>query len=273
MPKILSGFDAMFNQQQKESRERSGKFIPFMRLGDDGDCAKFRIVSSHSLEAMAHEGLNSHSISAVFHRHQARTNSGREYYTASLCELEEEEGGTVTGSCQYCTEEISRSLQFMIWVYVYYVDHMRQNPDPKGDPWTEEQVGSMTVYRQVFNEFMVWQDGFHSSEALKARIQRLGSITDRDYERIRHGVRRATNVTYELIPGEPSPVSIKIKQEALLLPDLYDIAEKKVRTMPGADGQQPQAASQPAQPQHAEVQRPAVTPVDYSTTSIDDLPF
>ena len=261
MPKIITGHSGLKDRQERDSRDRMGEFIPFLRLSEDGDSVKFRIVSSHEPDLCDNTGIPSFMISATFHRHEALSSNGRRYFTTTLCSLDEEEDGTLTGHCNLCDEDVRRSLQFMVWVYVYHIDHSRQNDDPQ-DKWEEVSIGSYRVYREKIEKFMIWQDGFFSAQALEGRIMRYQSITDRDYERIRHGGRGNPQVRYELEGGDTSPIPNFMVEQSQDLPDLIAVAEKRVTTMNGGN---PMVNKDDTRTEYREVARPSR---DYT-----DLPF
>ena len=261
MNRVATGFSGHQRQQERESANRQGNFINYLRLPDDGDIAKFRIVSSHEPAKMVDTGINSCLISAVFHRHQQLSKNGREFYTNTLCDREEDEGGNLVGACELCDSKIPRSLQFMVWVYVYDYLHKQQNSD-QGTKWPQVKLGELIMYREEMNRFVIWQDGFYSSQALEGRLQRYGSITDRDYMRVRRGARRSQQVRYELDGLEVSSIRPDIVVEAQDLPDLYEVALGKVRTLGGGDAEEPSTYD-----------GPTPTEVSVPDYSLDDLPF
>ena len=256
MVRVTTGFGNMERRQEAQSSGMGGDFIQYMRLRDDGDTVRFRMVSSHEQHLVEQTGIDSVFVSAAFHRHQAISKAGRTYFTSTLCNKEEDEEGNLHGECSLCDEEIPRSLQFMTWVWVYHIDHRRQNDD-LNNPWQVGQVGNMTVYRENVNKFMIWQDGYYSSQALGTRVSRYGTLTDRDYERTRYGVRGAQGkISYELEGLDAAPIDSEIVRNAQALPSLMDVATGKVRTMDGR-GNGDVAGSQSQEPVHKEVSRPS----------------
>ena len=264
MVRVTSGFAGMKQRQEAQNERMSGgDFIPYMRLKDDGDMVRFRIVSSHDSELIKETGVDSHLVSAVFHRHRAQASSGKMYFTATMCAKEEDEDDNLWGDCQLCDEEIPRSLQFMVWVWVYGIYHRYQNEDAK-NPWERGRLGHMTVYYEPVERFEVWQDGFYSSQALETRIERFGTITDRDYERTRRGAKGNQKTTYELEYLDPSPIEDSIVEAAQELPSLIDVAEGRVATM---DGRQVEEKTSEPERDFGEARRPE------RTENLDDLPF
>ena len=246
MSKVIAGFSGMKKAQEEQSSRRlQGDFIQYMRLSDDGDIAKFRIVSSHDPGLTKETGIPSYLISAVFHRHEDFSKNGKRFFTSTICGKEEDDYGNLVGECNLCDIDIPRSLQFMIWVYVYAIYHRKQNNDPE-NPWEEGKLGAMLVYKEPVEKFMIWQDGYYSSQALEGRIEQYGSLTDRDYMRIRRGARGSQQVRYELERLDPEPIADNIVVQARDLPDLMEVAVGNVRTMGGnADDNSSYAPSQP----------------------------
>lgn len=272
MTVIKSGFKNLQDKQEQQSAQRlQGDFIPYLRLGDDGDIARFRVISEHETERCAETGTLSYLISAMFHRHEARSTGGKKYFTTTLCALEEDEDGMVSGQCQLCDEEVSRTLQFLVWTYAYSMFHRQQGGDVKS-PWKRVKVGEMTMYEEVLNKFMVWQDGFFSYQSLEGRIARYGNMTDRDYERTRRGARGSQQVKYELDALDPSPIDPQILEDAKKLPSLEDVASGAVRTMGGGTGEE---GVKKASSEEAAAPAKGYREVPLGTTSDeeDDLPF
>ena len=233
MSKLIAGFSGMKKAQEEQSSRRlQGDFIQYLRLSDDGDIAKFRIVSSHDPDLTKETGIPSYLISAVFHRHEDFSKNGKRFFTSTICGKEEDDYGNLVGECNLCDVDIPRSLQFMIWVYVYAIYHKHPSPDPKVK-WDEGKLGAMLVYKEPVEKFMVWQDGYYSSRALEGRIEQYGSLTDRDYMRIRRGARGNQQVQYELERLEPEPIPDNIVEQAKDLPDLMEVAVGNIRTMGG----------------------------------------
>ena len=286
--KIYHGFDENARASEAESKKRlsGGDFIPYFFLRDDGDIARMRIVSSHTAAAMQEEELASHLIGGFFHRVGQSTQSGKTFYASLLCPKDMDEEGNLSGECEYCDQEkpVRRSHNFLVWAWVYYVLHHVQNPDSQ-KPWPLVQVGAMQMFREDLNKFMVWQDGFYAKQQLETKAQRLGTITDRDYERIRHGGKQAATLRFDLEHLDPSVMEEHIRREARELPSLVDIATREIRTMDGRNPEGEKAAATTTAPatQHTEVRRPSpepvaagVAPVDQyvpSDSNFDDLPF
>ena len=271
MARVTAGFGNLRKEQEAQSAGRmNGDFIKYLRLSDDGDMAKIRIVSSHEAGKTSETGIPSYSVNAVFHRHEAWSSNNKRYFTSTICGKEQDKYGNLVGECSLCDQEIPRSLQFMLWVWVYDIYHKTQNPDPK-NPWEIGKLGALEMYKEPINQFMIWQDGYYSSQALEGRIAQYGSITDRDYWRIRRGVRGSQQVRYELDRDEPSDIPPEIVEKAKLLPDLMEVAVGNIRTM---DGNSPSFQTEGTPLKSSD--DPVVAP-RYEEVSMDideeDLPF
>lgn len=263
---LKSGYKSLEQSQEDDSNKRlSGDFIQYLRLGDDGDIARFRIISEHEEDKASDVGT--FMIHGMFHRHEATSQrTGKVYFTTSLCGKEEDDDGYLHGECSLCDAEIRRVRQFLLWVYVYDVYHRTQNSDVD-NPWELAKLGEMKVYKESMDRFMVWQDGWHATQSLKSKIERFGSLTDRLYERERTGARGSRQVTYMLTSLDPEPINPEILELAKELPDLEDIATSKVRTMGGS----PDNSSESATP--AKAYREVVISKPTETEDDTDLPF
>ena len=60
------------------------------------------------------------------------------------------------------------------------------------------------------NKFMVWQDGYYMTQMLESRVERLGTLTDRDYLITRHGLKGQQKVTRDLDGEDPSPIDADV---------------------------------------------------------------
>ena len=272
MPRVQTGFGNLQKRQEQESKNRlTGDFINYLRLGDDGDMARFRILSAHEDEYMATSGVPSSIVSASFHRVEQYSKAGKRFFSNILCGKEEDEDGALNGECKYCEGELGRRVMFMVWIYLYDYYHRRQSAD-LAKPWTQVQIGQMTLYREPINRYVIWQDNYFAQQQLEGRLSRYGNINDRDYDRTRRGVKGDTQVRYELEGLEPSVMDAKVKAGAQNLPDLYKIAMGEVQTLDGRSGLPAQAGETPADAptQHREVQVPGDSA---GSENLYDLPF
>ena len=267
MVKIAVGYSASKVLQEAESKRRfSGDFIPYFWLAGHNDIARIRIVSSHEADQAEKLGVPSVMVTAPFHRHQMTSRSGVRYYTNTMCLKDIDADGILHGECNLCDQEepVARYDQFMLWVWVYYLLHPNADEAKK---WEEVQVGQQIMYQETLNKFMIWQDGFRARQSLEARLDRNGSLTDRDYERTRFGA-KGGQVSYEFLPLEPTAMPAHILEAAQALPSLIDVAEKKVRTM---DGKPDPDAAERESGSHTEVRRGATpTPVAPVETASKD---
>ena len=115
---------------------------------------------------------------------------------------------------------------------------------------------------------MVWQDGYFMSQALGTRIERFGTLTDRDYRVARSGQRNSQQVRRELEHMEPAPLPPELLALANSLPDLGAIATGAVDKMDGGGPATTTAAVETGT--HGEV---AMPPLASSGAATTDLPF
>ena len=270
MVRIVKGMQAAVNRDaERAANFGDGDFIRYMRVSDDKDIARFRIVSEHEEELCAQSGLPTYMITTEVHRHNATSSTGKTYFTSTPCTMDQDADGNWFGECSFCDSDIRRTEQFLLWVFVYDVYHIRQNTDIS-NPWPQDKLGHKLVYREPVNQFMVWQDGYYSRQELNTRSERNGSLTDRDYERTRQGARGYKQSKYILEALEISPIRQNILEKAQRLPDLSEVLLGNIKTWNDIDMESdvPRQAPQP-QVAHTEVEiSPPLSVVDF-----DDLPF
>ncbi len=273
MPSVRRGFGTMKAEQERQDANRQGDFIPFLRLRDDGDMARIRIVSEHSEEAQATAGVHSVLLNGEFHRYSKLSKSGKSFFTTSLCELEQDpETSELSGECPYCDRDITRSTQFMVWVYVRGILHKVQNSNPE-KPWKVVKMGVGTMYAEEIGKFMVWQDGFFMSQKIEGRISRYDTLTDRDYTITRHGMRGTQKVQRDLETEEPSAISAEILAESAELPDLVKIATGEITKMDGTGEAEKSVTPQQGTTEHEAVDLLPSGEAAISEPAEDDLPF
>ena len=232
---MRTGFGAHQQAQGRADADfQRGGFIPYLRLKDDGDIAKIRVVSEHEEDAAKEAGVHSTMRSAAFHNVEERSQQGKAWFHDVLCTLEEDEDTSeLSGGCTLCAMENRRTQKFMAWVWVYGIYHRAQSPDPKVR-WEQGNLGRQLVYKEPMDKFMVWQDGYFMSQLLEGRLARYGRLTDRDYLITRHGMKNTRKVTRDLDAMEPSVIPPDILDLSKNLPDLMAIASGEVTSMDGA---------------------------------------
>ena len=273
MGRMRSGWDSMQKEVARQDAAfkagGGGSFIPYMRLVDDGDMAKIRIVTEHE-EALAKEkGLSHWLMSGEFHRYYAGVSKrGKGIWRTALCGLELNDEGERHGECEHCMADNRSSTNFLLWVYVYAIYHTFQSPDPKVT-WKVGTFGQQKVYGEAIEQFKVWQDGYFMREKLDTRIKRYGTLTDRDYLVTRHGVRDQQKVTRDLEPMDPpTALSADLISRAVLLPRLEDIAEGRVEKLGNGSAEEHEVEERGETGAFTEVNLP---PID--NAALDDLPF
>ncbi len=269
---MRSGFGALKDHQaQADAAFKGDSFIPEVRLRDDCDIVRMRNMSECEDDMAAQAGVHSVMLSGEFHNVQSRTQSGKTRYSDILCSLNEDDAGELIGDCIHCSADNKRSTKFMMWVYVYAIYHRTQSTDPTAQ-WPRGKLGAQTVYKEEIDKFMVWQDGYYMTQMLESRVERLGTLTDRDYLITRHGVRNQQKVTRDLDGEDPSPLDMDIVGRSAELPLLLDIATGSVTNLDGSGPSPEQAPTE----EYSEVELPTFggSVSDGETyDSVDDLPF
>ena len=238
---IVTGFNSMKRQDavRQASGAGGGNYIRYVTLKDDGDMVLFRMVTDSDAEFAKQSGVPHVFIKGEFHSVQGTSTRGKDFWRDVLCESHfDEEKEQWVGKCENCENQTRRRTQFFSWVYVYAfyfrAQDVRYVPgDNQTDKFKRKQVrrGKNDIfYKEEVNKYCLWQDGYYMLELLKTKIGQFGTLCDRDYEVIRHGVRRSQQTQRELIAHDPVPMPEEIKEGALELPTLADVANGKTRT-------------------------------------------
>jgi len=261
-------------QETKDRLFKSGSFIPYVILRGDGDTAVFRCVSDHDEESADKNGTPHVLTFADFHNVQMRSVKGKPFFKDVMCLSEfNEDTDQWEGECEKCVDGDRSSIKFLLWVWVKYYAHRRQNTDPK-NAWEKVTVGKTIEFREHVNKFQVWKDGYYMEQELFDQIREVGTLMDRDFKVIRHGEANSTTVRRGLKPSANASDIDKIVDAdgvtvlslAADLPDLGDIASGKIETM---DGKEKEDAYDEEDFDDVETADAFDTEVD----DIDDLPF
>lgn len=211
----------------KRQRERQAQFSnPFLFLSNDGDSARVRFLEEPK------DGL----FCGVFHR---PFTNGRVQNPVICVEQDEDvpnlEG--VTETCALCEGGDNPGLKFFLYVYVYHIDHDKQNPalekDAAAPKWKAVKVGkgdnAKTMFRQPVNKTKVLLGG----KRLKDLVDELEesaaedgeTLLACDYKFIRHGVKRDPDTTYVFREIKKSTTLKKEVKEAIdKLGDISEVA-------------------------------------------------
>ena len=278
MPTVRTGFGKLEESQARDDAAFKGKYIPYLRLRDDGDSVKLRVVSEYGEEEAQARGVYSVMVSASFHRTKLRGRTGSEIWATVICALDEDEDGELSGQCDLCDVDNKFTKNFMLWVWVYAKYHRAQSTDPKVE-WKRGTLGKQAVYAEPMNRFMVWQDGYFMKEQIKGRIERYGSLTDRDYLITRHGIRNTTKVTRDLESwGDESKIPPEVLEASRNLPALSGIATGEITNMDGSGEGRERERDSDTGKTYDEVALPTFDSPDkprgeISAEELDDLPF
>ena len=170
-------------------------------------------------------------ISGYFHR-VPMVRGDRSWYQEVPCEGDD---------CTYCMstdEEVSkRTYRFLVWVWVYSVDHEEPDEDAVWEP-IEKEDG--TFYREEVTAPRILKQGYFFSKLITAIYGKYGTLLDRDYECVRSG--QGLKTTYSIFPEDKKAMTKKIKDAVKKLDDLEDIifgssdsdAEEEVEKRPAA---------------------------------------
>lgn len=236
------GFQGAQKQYDKNTeRMGKGKFIRNLYLKGDGDMARFSVVTSMGqwgdeegqVDAYAAERGAAHELlSGEFHRYPQWSPRGKQFYVSRLCSADENEEGELSGACAKCDEDppISRSTQFMMWVFLYAIYH-RAPEDPS---WQGCKVGNVTYYREDVNGFVLWQDGFYMSRRVQEKLTEYNTLMDREWALKRYGAKGSGQVTYDLVKAKEHDIDAAMLEEANGLPDLEDVANGVTETLDGS---------------------------------------
>ena len=232
--------------RKESSSSGGGDYIEYVKLRDDGDMVLFRPVTDSDPEFAEKSGAHHVFIKGEFHSVPGTSSRGVDFWKDVLCGSRFDEAkDDWVGECDLCKKEIRRRTQFYAWVYVYANYFRAQDPryipgDSNTDKFKRKQVrrGQDIFYKQDVNKYCIWQDGYFMLELLKGKIGQFGTLCDRDYIVIRHGVRKNQNTQRELEAQERSPMSPEIMEGSAELPSLYDVALGKTRKYGGGSATQ-----------------------------------
>lgn len=237
------GLGAADEHARSTGRGRGGVF--HVRLTEDQESCKLRFLTEHD---------DVYWVEC----HRALDANGR-FAGWKACPL------SYGQPCTMCAADDRPQTQIMAWVYEYYHDYTKP-----ADGREAVRVGTVTRYRVQVNEVRLWRYSIMHRGAMKMRVDRYGTITDRDYEMIRAGEKGTTRPNYMLEPaGDPGKPSAAVSEAAKKLPDLEDVAFGRVTSMTGE-------AAEPAEPakDYPTVNLPAESEADNEDGDLpDELPF
>lgn len=215
MPRGLTSMNQE-NEEREKNRGTKGQFIPYLRLKDDQESAKIRFLTD--ADSVYYDR---------FHNIKKKSSKGKDFWTNEVCPVTI---GKVCPQCETAAESEDNSLwprdQFMVWIYIYYIDHANS-----GKGREEIQLGTLTRYRQHVNGFGILMASTMHGGALTTAINRRGTLVDRDYEWIRSGPKGSNRPTYGLEAFDTAALAEDIVAKAALLPDLEDVAFRKVEKL------------------------------------------
>jgi len=212
---LSRGRDALQDYLTKQSQEGFGG-SRFLVLRASGEAAKIRVLTEQT-----------EFVLGKFHRLAVTTSTGKlRVGDPILCSEDD--------TCEVCasiTEDSARArLLTFYWVWVYYVDHTRQNPSTRAGtkPWEQVVYGNMVCYREPVEAPRLLLAGSRLAAKMDTYYVRIGSITDRDYTLIRTGEKLETE--YNLLADVPAPFRTDIASIIPTLTSLEDIAYGRAGT-------------------------------------------
>ena len=284
--KARRGFgSAKAQYDSNTARMGQGKFIRNLYLKGDTDMARFSVVTSMGQwgfeddqvdKYAADKGAVHELLNGEFHRYPKLSPKNKQFYVSRLCTSDEDEDGGLTGDCDKCHEDppMSRSTQFMMWVYLHAIYHRDRTGDGS-DKWQGAKVGQITYYREDVNSFVLWQDGFYSSRRVQDKLEAHGTLMAREWVLKRFGAKGSGNVSYDLVPaGKERDIDPDMLEQANGLPDLEDVAIGAVETLDGSAVASSSTSSEPVPETDLEVDSSMDgASSDGEEINFDDLPW
>lgn len=116
----------------------TGDQWPRLRL-KAGDRARFHFLTS---------GSDDYFAASRFHKF----GQGSETRTY-VCLRSMSEGGD---DCDYCAAgRDTDQNRFGVWVFLHFILHSGDNPDPEGEPWKQKKLDKRTLFQELFNKPML----------------------------------------------------------------------------------------------------------------------
>ena len=201
------------------ANRQSSDFITWFRLRDNGDTARFRILSA------AEEGMRTVEPHVVesFYVHSVQSEDKR-YWSDRICEKTIVEGETPVGKCRYCDQGNQLKFGYAIWVYVYDFTYPRYTAG--AEPVTR---AGETVYQLTVNQAMPWlETRFGVKGQIQGLYQTRGTFSDADYVLIRNGAKGSMDTSFQLFPNA-EPTLMARELQSLVLPPFEAVINEEVR--------------------------------------------
>jgi len=197
---------------QEYLNRQSQDFGPsrYLILRASGEAAKIRVLTEQT-----------DFVVGKFHRLQIPTSTGKFRVGDPILCTEDE-------TCEVCASmkddsERARLLS-LYWLWVYFIDHVTQNPSTRAGtkPWEQVIFGNQVCYREPVEAPRLLLAGSRLAKVMDTYYIRLNSITDRDYTLVRSGEKLATE--YSFIADAPAPFRADIASVIPTLASLEDVA-------------------------------------------------
>jgi len=214
---MLKGIEAVRKQQEEYIQNFSKDKIRNLMIGDK-EFAVFRFISDKDdfIDARAHDM-------------QVSTPKGMKWAKNKYC--------TEDRSCTYCAQGNDSKEKLFFWIYVYYINHSKQNQYFEKNPtreefkWAKTQDNLGNIYfKEEVNSPMIFcigvgKDGVYK-KTITSWINEWNTLTDRDYKITRSG--EGINTIYSFIYKEAKPFDANIALQPL--PDLEKVVKGEVTT-------------------------------------------
>lgn len=216
---VIQGIGNIRKENEARRKANQKNWIRTLKLGD-GDVATFRFLTD-----------GEQLVSARYHSVKEMTTNG-ERFRKKIC----------TGvGCPNCLEEAKSSEMWHLWIWVFYIDHARPNPNVGVEEgaveWKKTKKGSAFVFREEINAPMVFRMGMGQKgvyrKDLESKFDDYGTFLDRNYRYARSGVKKDTS--YSLNAQDPSEMPEEVKVAMETLPSLSKVVMGEIKSFDGDD--------------------------------------
>lgn len=188
-------------KMSKTSNKNESNFLRDLYLTDDNDAALFTVLKR--------------PIAADIHKIYDEVTK-RQYL--ELCVGE-------SGNCTWCKQDHAATTYFAMWVWVYNIDHTKQNDEGN---WKRHTGGTRTYFREEVNSLRLLRRPRSSWVGFAEIQETYGNYMGRELLMRRHGVKRSIDTTYTISSREKIKFSSPMKKLVKSLPKLSLVLKGKV---------------------------------------------
>jgi hypothetical protein len=230
---LTSNLKGIMDRKTQAAENPPGDWIRELRLGND-ETVRFRFISDLDIEE------NDLSIvEADFHVTAEVSKNGKSYSRFTYC-TKGEEDSEPCALCAMGREKAPLRTQILSYVYVYYILHSASGyantAEDVRKTWKKVKDGSNNIwYKEEINYPYLLRRGVGQGRSWEQKMlnfrTRNNTLKDRDYDysKTKTGPRQ-TDVMYDIIPCDASPMLAEVKASEILLPSLKDVATGKARS-------------------------------------------